>query len=278
MTGRWIEVGDRVFARRYAELNLTCGLVVGDDRCLVIDTRGDSVQGAELAAAVREITDLPWMVAVTHSHFDHSFGATAFLPADVWAHQLCRADLITNGAAQQTRWAEHYRDENKPDIADAITATEVHLPNQLVTKRAELDVGDRLVVLQHFGPAHSDNDLIVHVTDADVVFAGDIVEQGAEPYFGPDANPFGWPSALDGLLGSEAQTIVPGHGDPVDQKFVLAQRTDLAALAELCRSVVAKKLTADEAVAQSPLAEQTTRDALTAAEIVTERGDALPGW
>lgn len=278
MAESWLEVGDQVFARRYEELNLTVGLVVGEDRCLVIDTRGDGVQGQELADAVGEITPMPWIVALTHSHFDHCFGTSAFLPADVWAHPNCRTALMAAGADQRARWSRTYREQGKQDIADAIAATEIHLPNQLVTKRAELDVGDRLVVLQYFGPAHSDNDLIVHVTDADVVFAGDLVENDAEPAFGPDANPFGWPSALDGLLGTEAQTIIAGHGGPVDQEFVVAQRKQLADLADVCRAAVTRQLTTAEAIARSPLSERTTRDALAAAEIVTEKGDLLPGW
>jgi len=57
--GRWVEVGDGVLARRYGELDLTVGLVVGDGACLVVDTRGDAVQGTELAAAVRSVTAAP---------------------------------------------------------------------------------------------------------------------------------------------------------------------------------------------------------------------------
>lgn len=273
-----MEIGDQVFARRYEELNLTVGLVVGDDRCLVIDTRGDAVQGQELAAAVRTITEVPWIVAITHSHFDHSFGASAFQPTDIWAHQTCRTSLMADGADQQAAWAKTYREQGKSEIASAIEDTEIQIPNQLVTKRAELDVGERLVVVQHFGPAHSDNDLLVHVTDADIVFAGDLVDNDAEPAFGADSNPFGWPSALDGLLGTEAETFVAGHGDPVDQEFVVAQRKQLADLAELCRGVTTRQLSVDEAVARSPFSAQTTRDAIAAAELVTEKGDLLPGW
>ncbi|MFD0203390.1 MULTISPECIES: MBL fold metallo-hydrolase [Saccharothrix] len=83
--GHWIDVADRVYARRYGELDLTVGLVVGDTGCLVVDSRGDVVQGAELAAAVRGITALPWTLVYTHAHFDHCFGPTPFLPCDVWA-------------------------------------------------------------------------------------------------------------------------------------------------------------------------------------------------
>jgi hypothetical protein len=38
VTAGWQEVGDGVFVRRHAELDLNCGLVVGDGACLVVDT------------------------------------------------------------------------------------------------------------------------------------------------------------------------------------------------------------------------------------------------
>ncbi len=45
----WQEVGDRVFVRRHVSLDLNCGLVVGDDACLVIDTRRHSGEVPGLA-------------------------------------------------------------------------------------------------------------------------------------------------------------------------------------------------------------------------------------
>ncbi|MET0188720.1 MAG: MBL fold metallo-hydrolase, partial [Pseudonocardia sediminis] len=81
--GRWVGLADGVLARRHDELDLTTGLVLGTDRALVIDTRGDSRQGAELAAAVRAVTGLPVTVVLTHAHFDHCFGTAAFGPVPV---------------------------------------------------------------------------------------------------------------------------------------------------------------------------------------------------
>jgi glyoxylase-like metal-dependent hydrolase (beta-lactamase superfamily II) len=66
------------------------------------------------------------------------------------------------------------------------------------------------------------------VPDAAVVFAGDLVEQGAPPSIGPDAHPSDWPSALDAILALNPAVVVPGHGDPVDAGFVRRQRDELA--------------------------------------------------
>ncbi|WP_158880589.1 MBL fold metallo-hydrolase [Amycolatopsis anabasis] len=266
----WQEVADGVWVRRYAELDLTVGLVVGEQRCLVIDTRGDAVQGAELAAAVRELTPLPWAVAITHAHFDHAFGTSAFGPCEVWAQEGCRATLVAEGAASRAAWARRYRDEGKPEIADAIAATELVFPQRLVAREAELSLGGRRVRLAHFGPGHTGHDLVVHVPDVAVVFAGDLLERGpedtyTEESFGRDTVLESWPAALDGIRALRPRVVVPGHGDPAGPGFLDRQRRVLGELAALRAGVAAGELSPQEALARSPLPEPVTRSALAGA-------------
>jgi glyoxylase-like metal-dependent hydrolase (beta-lactamase superfamily II) len=249
MDGRWVEVGDGVLARRYTELDLTVGLVLGAERALVVDTRGDARQGAELAAAVRELTPLPLTVAITHAHFDHCFGTAAFAPAPVHALPRCRTVLAATAAAQRTRWAAYYRDHDDPRTADALAATEPPLPD--ADAPAPLDLGGRRVELLHLGRGHTDHDLVVAVPDAGVVFAGDLVEQGAPPDL-EDAVLPEWPTTLDALLALRPRTVVPGHGDPVDAAFVAGQRAELAEVAALHAAVAAGTLSGAEATRRSP--------------------------
>lgn len=220
-----MEVGDGVLARRYAELDLTVGLVLGDRRALVVDTRGDSRQGAELAMAVRTVTALPLVVAITHAHFDHCFGTGAFLPCPVYAHPACRAAIAATAGAQRAQWVAHYLGAGDDDTADALAGTDPPLPDRGAPAR--LDLGGRTVDLLHLGRGHTDHDLVAHVDD--VVFAGDLVEQGAPPSIGPDSVVDEWPTTLGALLALTPRVVVPGHGDPVDPAFVAAQRHRLAA-------------------------------------------------
>jgi glyoxylase-like metal-dependent hydrolase (beta-lactamase superfamily II) len=251
MTARWVDLADGVLVRRYAELDLSIGLVIGDGECLVVDTRGDLVQGAELAAAVREVTPSPWTVVVTHAHWDHYFGTAAFLPATVWAHQNCRTDLAATWRAQRARVAEMYRDLGRPVDAEHVAEVTPVLPDRLVTRRAELTIGGRPVVLAHFGPGHTDNDLVVHVPDAGVVFAGDLVEQGAPPAF-EDAHPLAWPTAVAGIVGLAPTVVSPGHGDPVGLEFLSGQQAELTLVARLCADVIAGRSTRRAALGRSP--------------------------
>jgi glyoxylase-like metal-dependent hydrolase (beta-lactamase superfamily II) len=251
MSTRWVELADGVLVRRYVELDLSIGLVLGDGECLVVDTRGDLVQGLELAAAVREVTPSPWTVVITHAHWDHSFGTASLLPTAVWAHQNCRADLLADGHQQRANVAAMYRDQGREDDARRVLAVEPVLPDRLVTDRAGLTVGGRQVELAYFGPGHTDSDLVVHVPDAGVVYAGDLVEQGAPPAF-EDSFPHLWPAAVDGIIGLAPTVVSPGHGDPVDLDFVTAQRAELALISELSADVVAGRRSRRDALVRSP--------------------------
>lgn len=263
----WTEVADGIHVRRYEELDLTVGLVLGAERCLVVDTRGDVDQGAELAAAVRELTALPWAVVYTHAHFDHSFGTTPFLPCEVWAQAGCVAELAEHGDSERRKRAVQYRKEGKPEISDALERTSITLPDHPVHDRAELDLGSRTAVLRHPGPGHTGHDLIVHVPDAGVVFAGDLVEHGPHGFtadsFGPDTHLAAWPAALGALLALEPRVVVPGHGEPVDAAFVRQHCEGLRVLADL----KAAGVTPAEAIAASPYPADVTRAALASAGV-----------
>ncbi|HEX5403585.1 MAG TPA: MBL fold metallo-hydrolase [Pseudonocardiaceae bacterium] len=261
MTATWVELGDGVLVRRYAELDMSIGLVLGDGECLVVDTRGDVVQGTELAAAVREVTGMPWTVVLTHAHWDHAFGTAALLPTEVWAHEKCHADLVANSDRQRTATAAWYRADGRDDDAEHVLAVEPVLPDRLMTDRAEITVGGRQVVLAHFGPGHTDNDIVVQVPDAGVVFAGDLVEQGAPPSFG-DAYPLLWPSAVDGILALAPRVVSPGHGEPVAVDFVTGQRAELALVATLCADVIAGRSDVPDVLRRSPYPELVMRTAI----------------
>lgn len=247
--GRWVEVGDGVLARRYPELDLTVGLVLGGERALVVDTRGDHRQGAELAAAVRTVTALPRDVVITHAHFDHCFGTAALRPGAVYAHPRCTAAIRATADAQRAEWTARYRSQGDHDTADALAATEPLLPDHAAP--ALLDLGGRTIALLHLGAGHTDHDVVAHVADAGVVFAGDLVEQGAPPDL-TDALIPAWPATLDALLALRPAAVVPGHGRPVDAAFVTAQRDELAEVAALHAAVVAGTLDAATADQRSP--------------------------
>ncbi len=261
-----------MFARRYAELDLTVGLVVGDSACLVVDTRGDEAQGAEFAAAVREITDAPWTVALTHAHFDHVLGTSAFLPAPVWAHERAGRLLVPGADLGRGAFLRQYRREGRTEKATLLAEARVVGPDRSVADGVELDIGGRIVRLAHFGPAHTDNDLVVWVPDARVLFAGDLIEHDAATgsfsaeSFGPETHLANWPHALSGVITIDPDTVICGHGEPVDRNFVISARDQLRALLRLRTSVRNGESGAAETIESLSLPEDVVRAALTTAD------------
>lgn len=252
MTDSWAEVGDRVFVRRHRSMDLNVTLVVGEGACLVVDTRADEVQGAELVEAVRQVTPHPWVVVNTHFHFDHAFGNACFRPATIWGHRRT-AEVLggQEGERMRARMAGLYREAGQPDAAASIEAVELVPPDEVVDDIATLTVGGRPVHLRHLGRGHTDSDLVLLVPDADLVLAGDLVEEGAPPQFG-DGFPLDWPATLDALLPLVTGPVVPGHGAVVDGAYVRAQRDELANLAELARQAHADGRPAADAARDLP--------------------------
>ena len=225
------EIGGGVFRRRYESLDLNIGLVIGETAVLLVDSRASHRQADQLRDELRELTELPvgWVVN-THYHWDHTWGNARFPEAALWGHELCRRQMLRAGDAAREQAIEWM----PPEHHDAIREVIVTPPTETFTETARIDLGDRIVLLSYHGKGHTDSDIVVRVPDAEVIFAGDLVEEGAPPSFG-DSFPLDWASTLDMAM-QDGVTIVPGHGDLVDDGFVADQRAEIASVADMARS------------------------------------------
>ncbi|RAG83882.1 MBL fold metallo-hydrolase [Streptacidiphilus pinicola] len=258
-TGKgWVEVGDRVFQRRYQPVDVTVTVVAGREGLMVVDTRCSLAEARELREHLREISSAPvrWVVN-THIHWDHVWGNAEFAaprqvpPAEFWGSaemvaETRRAKDDPEAAAFKQRLAA--RNEV---WAAKMAELEEYVPENAVRGAHDLDLGDgRVVRMRRIGRGHTDGDLVLHVPDADVLLMGDLLEQSGDPAFGPDSFPLEWAPTLDAALalaGPDTR-FVPGHGDASDASFVRAQRDAIAALADRCRSLHAAGVPVDEAL------------------------------
>ncbi|MET7459126.1 MBL fold metallo-hydrolase [Nonomuraea sp. NPDC005501] len=253
MREQWREVGDRVYVRRHRSYDMNVGLVVGDGHCLVLDTRMSHREAADLIEAIRRITGSPWTVVNSHSHFDHYFGNAPFLPAEIWGHVRCAEEIERYGLEQRARVVDRVPEARREEVEEVVIVP----PDHTFTTAATLDIGGRIVHLRHFGLGHSSNDIVTYVPDAGVVFAGDLVEQGAPPAFG-DSYPLDWPETAAAMLAElPGEVIVPGHGAVVDRAFAEAQAAELATVAALARRAHVEGLR--DMVKQFPYPEDVTR-------------------
>lgn len=258
----WFEVGERVFTRRYRFLHQEIGAILTDDGPVIIDTRSTVAHAREILAEVPEITDqLVAAVIDTHHHFDHSFGNHEFRPAPIWAHVRCIERIRRNfddpaaHAQNLVGIAAEY-----PSIAGELAGVTLDPPDQPVgDEGVDLEIGGRRIELRWLGRGHTDNDLVIRVPDASVVFAGDLLENGAPPWLG-DGFPLDRVNTIEAILGllpspaggHSAGAVVPGHGDIGDRAFVERSLQEMAAIAGLARRVNAQAIGLADAIRAAP--------------------------
>lgn len=249
----WVELGDRFFVRRYAFYDQNIGVVLGRGAALVIDTRSTHVQAREIAVDVRELTDDTVTVVVdTHGHFDHAYGNHVFRPATIWGHAGCIPFMARTGEARRATIAAE-----EPTLAPDLAEVVIDPPDRTFEHEATIEVGGREVVLRYLGRGHTDHDAVITVPGTDVVWAGDLLEGGAIPYYG-DGYPLDLPDtadALAALIEPDSGVVVPGHGDHADAGWARGQATSIRALADLARRVHAGEVTLDDAIAAHPFPE-----------------------
>ena len=184
------------------------GFVVTPDGVVVIDALGSPPLADELIAEIRKITPLPLRhVIVTHYHADHIYGLQSFKAAgaSVIAHAKGRAYL-------QSETARLRLQASREDMFPWIDETTRLVPaDRWIDGPTTLRVGGLDFVLHPVGPAHTPEDIVVHVPQLKVLFAGDLVFRGRIPFVG-QADSRQWIASLDRLLDFDAEVIVPGHG------------------------------------------------------------------
>jgi glyoxylase-like metal-dependent hydrolase (beta-lactamase superfamily II) len=201
------------------------GLVCGDGASLLVDTLFDLHLTQQMLTALEpHIAGSPIRLAVnTHGDPDHTFGNELLPPdAEIWASTAARdAMLHASPAAIATMFGARDRGPQFAEFSrtrfggfhfDGIT---LRPATHTFDGRVDLRVGGREVVLHELGPGHTAGDTIVHVPDADVVFAGDLVFAHDTPlmWSGPVES---WLSALDRILALRPALVVPGHGPVTD--------------------------------------------------------------
>jgi glyoxylase-like metal-dependent hydrolase (beta-lactamase superfamily II) len=257
----WVELGDRFFVRRYQFWDQNIGLVIGRGEALVIDTRSTYGQARQILEDVRALTREQISVVVdTHGHFDHAFGNAIFRPATIWGHERCVAFMERTGEARKPAIAK-----DEPDLAPELAEVVIDPPDRTFTDTATFELGGREVVLRFLGRGHTDHDVVIQVLGTDVVWAGDLVENGAVPFFG-DGYPLDWPATGSALAELITGVVVPGHGDHADREFAVSQAASFAALAELATSVHGGGLSLEDAVAAHPFPERPPEEAKRAFE------------
>ena len=190
------------------------GVCVGKDGTFVID---DSF--AELSdkfkKAISKLSDKPASFVVnTHFHFDHTDGNESFGKDGA---------IIISQTNSRKRMME---DVIFPLFKKRQNAYKpIGLPKITLDESMRFHFNGQTINLLHFGPAHTDGDLVIHFEESNVVHLGDLFVDYGFPFIDV---PHG--GSVDGFINvltkiakliNDRTVIIPGHGKIAKKKDLL---------------------------------------------------------
>jgi glyoxylase-like metal-dependent hydrolase (beta-lactamase superfamily II) len=207
------QIAERVWVFGDERINLVpnIGVVVGDDAALVVDTGMGRRNGERLLERVRELSDKPLLLTLTHFHPEHGWGAQAFKGVATIVYNRAQREELEEKFGPFVELFSSFG----PEIAELLADVRLARPDVVYSGGdAELDLGGVTVQLSYHGPAHTRGDQLVLLPSERVLFAGDLVENRFFPIL-PDEDAHGseWIALLERMEVLEATTVVPGHGE-----------------------------------------------------------------
>ena len=222
-------------------------VLTGSDGKLLVEA-GFAVSRPAISTALESINSDPIKHLInTHWHTDHTDG-NAWLHsvgAAITAHENTKKRLLVDTRVEGWNWTFP-------------AAPAGALPSTVFADTHELHWNNTRIQLKYYGPAHTDSDVSVHFTDADVIHVGDTWWNGVYPFidFSTGGSIDGQIQAAEANLAklTDKMIIIPGHG-PVGGKSDVAEFRDM--LVAIRRNVAALKKqgrSLDETIAAKPTA------------------------
>jgi len=225
------------------------GLSVGSDATFLVDDQFAPLT-PKIQAAIAAITASPVRFVVnTHWHGDHVGGN----------ENLGRAGalLVAHDNVRKRMSVEQFSKLfNRTTPASPAGA----LPVVTFTDSLTFHInGDDMVAL-HVPPAHTDGDVVVHFTKADVIHMGDtFMTAGSYPLVDIESggNVNGFVSAADAALAvcGPQTMVIPGHGPLTDCNGLREWRNMIASVRDKVAAEVKRGRTLDQIKAGNPTAQ-----------------------
>ena len=195
-------------------------VLTGKDGKVFIDA-GITASRLRILEAVNRLSNDPIRLLInTHWHFDHADG-NEWLNAEgaaILAHENTHKHLM---AAQRVEdW-----DFNFP--APALAA----VPTEVFSSDKTLRLNGITLALRHYEPAHTDSDISVTFSEADIFHAADTYWNGIYPFidYSTGGNVEGMINAAEANLAAttDSTIVIPGHGKPISNKSELRAYRDM---------------------------------------------------
>ncbi|MGI9221312.1 MAG: alkyl sulfatase dimerization domain-containing protein [Woeseiaceae bacterium] len=229
-------------------------MIVGTDGVIIVDTLMGPTSAANAFAALREYSDKPVRAIIyTHSHGDHTGGASAFAGDDnpaVYAMdnfgsatgvgKALNPIAMPRGARQFGRKLPPHEVTNR-GLAPANTIDhdrgQGYLPPTVRVSGDGLKATIAGVEIEmHAGPGETDDALFVWLPKERVVFAGDNFYQAFPNLYAirgtPYRNVLQWSDSVARMAALKPQSVVPGHTVPI-----LGEENATTALADYSEAI-----------------------------------------
>lgn len=203
------DIGPQTYANN--GLNNNLGFVVSSDGVLVINSGPSYKVAKALHTAIQKITKQPvkWVIngnSQSHYWLGNAYFHNQNIP--ILARQEAVRQMQEMGSAQLQN--------TKNILKDQIEQTSLSYPDKLLQEKHSIRMGDTLLEIVYFGPAHTSGDVVVWLPKQKVLFAGDIVFTERMLGILPIGNNANWIKAFDQAMALRPEVIVPGHGHPTN--------------------------------------------------------------
>jgi glyoxylase-like metal-dependent hydrolase (beta-lactamase superfamily II) len=183
----------------------------------------------------------------THWHYDHTDG-------NLWMHAAGATILAHEKTRQRMSTPQTIEFFHATFPAEPAGA----LPALSFSEEHTLQINDTALHLEHYDPAHTDTDISVHFTDADVLHTGDTWFNGVYPFIDYSTG-----GHIDGMIRATSRTletgttstiVIPGHGPIGNKQDVAASLEMLSASRDKIAGLKKEGKTINEVIAAKPTA------------------------
>jgi glyoxylase-like metal-dependent hydrolase (beta-lactamase superfamily II) len=221
-------------------------VLTGADGKLLIDAEIVTAR-PQVSEAIASINADPIRQLInTHWHFDHTGG-------NEWLHQAGASIL----AQENTR--RHLLKDTRVEEVWKYTfpaAPKGAIPTTVFKEDHTVHANDSTLVLKHYLPAHTDSDISVHFTEADIFHTGDTFWNRNYPYidYSTGGSIDGAVRAAEANLAkvSDKMIVIPGHGVVSSKPDLVLFRDVLVGIRDKVASLKKQGRSLDEIVAAKP--------------------------
>lgn len=208
-------------------LNNNLSFMVFEDGVFVFNAGANNALAYSLHQQIKQITDKPvkWL-AVENSQ------GHAYLGASYWA-DIGVKNLYSSSTANSefNRGFDSIKAAWSAQVGKNITNSARNVTDKFTTFDALLTIdvgGGETVILQDFGPGHTQASTSAYVPSRKVLLTGDLGFNERMPVFFGYTNSFAWVESYKNMMTIiPADTIViPGHGTPTDMATIKRQTYD----------------------------------------------------